>query len=740
MYTGGTPDDANGMATMLYGYEHDELLAMTSPELSAEPERTALFIREAMTLPGQGAVAGQRLHRRRDGTTFQVEFTARTLARRGASLLLIACRDITERMATEQTIRQMALVLDVAPNAITVYDLDGHCLYANRKAFELHGYSPEEFLALDLPRILVAEDAGLMAARMGVLRERGEGAFEAEHYRKDGSILPLAVTARYTTWNGREAILAIDTDISMRRAAERALRDSKAELEAAQRVAHVGSWTWDPVADAAVWSDELFRIFGLEPGGPAPTLAEQESLHPADVYARICEALHRAARTGAGYELEYVIIRPDGTIRRLVERGEAVRDGGGVVRSVRGTLADVTELREAQARADQAQRAEMVGRLAGGIAHDFNNLLTAVAGYAELLDQSLVPHDPRHEDVAAIRAAARRAGSLTRQLLAFGRRDMLRPVVLAPGDVVAGLTSMLRSLVPAGIGLAVHCDPGAGTVWADRDQLEHALVNLVLNARDAMPDGGTLTLQVERLLIEPGDTRLRLPALPGAYVRIAVGDTGTGIEADLLPHIFEPFFTTKPFGQGSGLGLSSVDGFVAQTGGFLSVDTSPGAGSTFSMFLACTREAAAVPEQVPGTAEGPGSGTILLVDDEPSVRAVTARLLRQLGYSVIEAADPSEAMAACESAAALDLLVSDVVLPGMNGIELARRCVGRRPNLPVLFISGYGREALSADDQPASGMALLAKPFTAHALGTHVRALLDRSPGRQAGAGDPGSA
>jgi nitrogen-specific signal transduction histidine kinase len=389
-------------------------------------------------------------------------------------------------------------------------------------------------------------------------------------------------------------------------------------------------------------------------------------------------------------------------------------------------VADVTELREAQAVVDQAQRAEMVGRLAGGVAHDFNNLLTAIGGHAEFIVNTLAPDDERRPDITSILEATARAADLTRQLLAFGRRDVLNPVITVPGDVLERLRPMLRSLVPADVELAVRLEPTRACVRVDRDGLVNAVINLVLNARDAMPGGGTLTVTTEVVRLDAGDPRLRGQAVPGDHVRLSVGDTGIGIPEHLLPHIFEPFFTTKALGHGSGLGLASVDGFLAQSGGWVTVETLPGLGSVFSLFLAVEREradeaAADAPSATPATS---GGETILLVDDEPAVRSITARLLRQMGYKVIEASDGSEGLAAC-SLERIDALVTDVVLPGLSGPDLAARCLARHPGLPVLLMSGYARESLAAEGREIAGTAFLAKPFTKEALGQRVRELLD---------------
>ncbi|MEI7744486.1 MAG: PAS domain S-box protein, partial [Chloroflexota bacterium] len=558
--------DANSAASALYGYDHDELLALNSTDLSAEPEETSRRTHAAGASPDQDLGVPRRLHRRDDGTVFPVEISARMIEWGEQRVLLVACRDVTGREAAEAAIRQMALLLDVAPNSITVHGLDGRFLYANPSTFEMHGYSRDEFMALNLAHVDATADATLVPAWMAELRDQGEAAFEAEHRRKDGSILPLAVTVTRTTWDDHEAILSVATDMTERRQVEATLESSRAELAEAQRIAHVGSWALDPASGSVTWSDEMLRIFGFPPGSPVPPFAEQAQSFTPESFARVTGSIEAAIATGEPFSTEDDIVRPDGTARRVAVDGEAVRDAAGSITGLRGTVADVTELRVAQARLDQSLRAEMVGRLAGGIAHDFNNVLAAVGGYAQLLAASLPAGDPRLDDVRAIQDAGDRAAALTRQLLAFGRRQALQPTVLDPGEVVSGLAPMLRSLVPASVELVLPAGSTGALVRVDRAGLEQAVVNLALNARDAMPAGGTLTVETLRVAIAPDDQRLRSAARPGPFVQITVTDTGTGIDPAILPHVFEPFLTTKAFGKGSGLGLSSVDGFIAQSG------------------------------------------------------------------------------------------------------------------------------------------------------------------------------
>jgi two-component system cell cycle sensor histidine kinase/response regulator CckA len=533
-----------------------------------------------------------------------------------------------------------------------------------------------------------------------------------------------------------DGAIIVARDVDAEHLAQEALAASERELAEAQRIAHVGSWRLDPVTGEVAWSDEMWRIYGLEQAGPSPTFAEQARFYDPEGLALVNEAVSDAMATGTPRNLELDINRDDGTVRRVQARIEAVVDGSDEIVSLRGTAADVTEARQAQVRLDQAIRAEMVGRLAGGIAHDFNNVLTAISGYADLLADTMTPEDPRLDDIGAIRDGAARATTLTRQLLAFGRRQALSEVVLVPQVVVEDLVPMLRRLVPTSVLIRAETDGSGGRVRVDRTQLEQALVNLVVNARDAMPDGGSITIITGAVTVAVGDPRLSPLAPAGEHVRITVKDTGTGIDPDALPHLFEPFFTTKGPGHGSGLGLSSVDGFVTQSHGFVTVDSTPGVGTALAIHLPCVsaehalaaslspgRASAAVPHDP--AAEG-GSEQILLVEDEPGVRTMTGRMLRDMGYTVVEARDPGVALAIADASPdAFDILVTDIVMPGMSGMELAGILTARWPELVVLFVSAYAPDATTDERLAQPGRGLLVKPFHRADLAARVRALLD---------------
>ena len=383
------------------------------------------------------------------------------------------------------------------------------------------------------------------------------------------------------------------------------------------------------------------------------------------------------------------------------------------------------------ARLNEAQRIEAVGQLAGGVAHDFNNLLSVILGHAELAMDATPEGDAWQQDLREVQLAGNRAATLTRQLLAFGRKQVLRPVRLDLNEVTARMEGMLRPLLGEAVSLHVTSAPDLGTTLADRGQIEQVLVNLVLNARDAMPSGGTITLETASVDVDPLlAARLGL-ARAGRYVRLSVSDTGVGMDAATRARAFEPFFTTKALGQGTGLGLSVAHGIVTQSGGAIAVESEPGRGSRFDIFLPRDEGAQAESDHAatPTGARGPrGTETVLIVEDEPAVRALTQRVVSAAGYRVLSAAGGEEALALLAAHGdEIAIVLTDVVMPGMSGPVLAGHVARVCPRAKVLFMSGYADEAVSSHGLPDAGAHLVAKPFSAAELTRRIRDTLDEA-------------
>jgi PAS domain S-box-containing protein len=391
---------------------------------------------------------------------------------------------------------------------------------------------------------------------------------------------------------------------------------------------------------------------------------------------------------------------------------------------------DLTAVRTLEAQLRQAQKMEAVGRLAGGVAHDFNNLLTVITGRSQLLLLKLAPESPLRRDVELVEETAHRASALTRQLLAFSRKQMVQPRVVDLNEVVRGMETMLSRLIGEDIALTTRLDPTAGCVRADPAQLEQMIVNLVVNARDAMPLGGRLALETSYVRIDESFARQHVGLRVGPHVRLVVRDTGVGMDALIKAHLFEPFFTTKGPGKGTGLGLATVYGIVTQSGGAIRVESEPGQGATFTIDIPRVDAPADRPGDVGLASAAPlGSETVLLVEDEPEVRGLARDILRQQGYTVLEAADGDEALRLGRTHdGPIHLLVTDVVMPQMGGRALADRLRAGRPETKVLYVSGYTDDAILRQGVSETGTAFLAKPFTAAALAHKVRQVLDAAP------------
>jgi PAS domain S-box-containing protein len=488
-------------------------------------------------------------------------------------------------------------------------------------------------------------------------------------------------------------------------------------------------YDWDLLTDTVSWSDALYREFRYAPGSiEAPSQWWVDRIHPED-RGRVLAEVAALFRTGqTRWEAEYRFQYGDGTYSRVIDRGAAMYNEQGQATRMVGGMTDVTEQRRLAEELRVAQKMEAVGQLAAGIAHDFNNVLTAILGYANLIRDSLT--DPRLlEELSEIELAGQRAASLTRQLLAFGRQQVLQVTVLDVNTVITNLGRMLERLIGEHIQIEHRLSPRLPPVRADLGQLEQVVINLAVNARDAMADGGVLIIATDAIDVRAGHADGPLP--PGPYVKISVQDSGTGMDEETLQRIFEPFFTTKVRGQGTGLGLATVYGIVRQSGGHLRVSSRIGAGSRFDIWFPSVAPATLPPSDrrvEAGAAHRPERGTtVLLVEDETPVRQLVAEVLRRSGYTVIEARDGHEGINCVGvHAGTIDLLLTDVVMPGVSGLAVAKALATTGSAAPVLFMSGYSEE-FAAGTQDLN-LPLLQKPFTPARLVEAVRRALDLRP------------
>jgi signal transduction histidine kinase/CheY-like chemotaxis protein len=421
-----------------------------------------------------------------------------------------------------------------------------------------------------------------------------------------------------------------------------------------------------------------------------------------------------------------IITTPDGKTWEL--RSLPMKEIGSVV-EVLEIGRDVTENRKLEEQVRQAQKMESVGRLAGGVAHDFNNLLTVITGYSELLLQKIGKESPMHEEVEEIKRAGERAASLTQQLLAFSRKQIIEPKVVHLDHLVAEMHKMLTRLVGEDIALQATTGKSQGSVKVDPGQFQQILMNLVVNARDAMPDGGKIVIETANVDLDEGYCAVHPYVKPGRFVMVAVSDTGKGMSEEVKAHIFEPFYTTKERGSGTGLGLATTYGAVHQAGGSIEVYSEVGIGTTFRIYLPRIEEEAVKPEKVDRPTDLPGgTETVLLVEDEDTLRTLCERILGDLGYQVMPARNGAEAIAVAQkNGERIDLLLTDVVMPGMSGRELATQLVLHHPEMKVLFMSGYTDDAIGKHGVLDEGVSFIGKPYTPSALARKVREVLDEA-------------
>jgi PAS domain S-box-containing protein len=518
--------------------------------------------------------------------------------------------------------------------------------------------------------------------------------------------------------------VAVFDNVTDRKLAEKALE--KSELYFKSLIEHAIDITavLGPGGEIRYVSPSVERVLGYLPAELRAS-GVFDLVHP-EYRPEMLLRLQRVQEEGTPFEVfEGRLRHRDGSWRTLSVIGKALPSETGM-QGVIINARDISERLQLEAQLRQAQKMEAVGRLAGGVAHDFNNVLTVIQGYGELLSMSLRDDETRREQVAEIVKAAGRAAALTRQLLAFSRRQVFEMRLLDLGAVVAEMQKMLLRLIGEDIELLVLRPAGPLLVKADPGQIEQVLMNLAVNSRDAMPNGGRLTLRVEALDLDLPLLSLPETVPPGRYVVLRVDDTGCGMDAETLGHAFEPFFTTKERGKGTGLGLSTVFGTVKQSGGFLDVESAPGHGTVFRVFLPRAEEEAAAKPEAPEPGRG-GTETVLLVEDETPVRELARLFLEGRGYRVLAAGSGAEALElAGRHEGAISLLLTDVVMPGMNGRELAVELVRRRPEMRVLFMSGYSSGILSRHRIPEAEAHLLEKPFTEAALAGRVRQALDR--------------
>ena len=644
-------------------------------------------------------------------------------------------RDVTVEYRAQEASARLAAIVTSSTDAIIGKTLDGVITSWNAAAERIFGYAETEMVGQPIFRLIPEE---YHDAERALLTQIGRGeaveVSEAERITKDGRRIHISISVSPIRDLQDRVVGAssIKRDITERKEAAETLRQSQERLQLALRAARMGTWRWDVTTNALSWDEGLENLYDLAPGEEI-TRYEQfiERVHPDD-RAFVENSVQRALE-GGGLDYEFRIVLPNGRVRWLADQGRVVRDQGGNLLYMTGVCLDVTERKHAEERLRQAQRMESVGQLAGGIAHEANNMMSVVLGCADYVLQRTDLSEPVRQDVAQIWKAAKRTAGVTQQLLAFSRRQVLQPQVLDLNATVRGLEPILTRTLGESSGLRMHLSATLGRVRADPGQLEQVLINLTLNARDAMQDGGRLTIETMNVMLDPRYVAAKpVETLkPGEYAALIVTDTGHGMDRETLGRVFEPFFTTKGVGQGTGLGLSTVYGIVKQSGGFIWAYSEPGLGTTFKLYFPLVPTNDEMTDTPEATPPAHPDEVVLIAEDEPMVRGIMARTLRDSGYGVLEAADGREALEILEARGGdVSLIVADVVMPGLGGREMAARLAERWPRVSVLFTSGYTGLDVVRRGLREEGREFIQKPLAPEALIRKVRQMVDeRVPG-----------
>ncbi len=641
--------------------------------------------------------------------------------------IVLFTEDITRQKKSEEALRaseaNYRTLFESASDGITVTDAQLRYVDANATACRLFGYAQEELLARSIPDVLAAEEMPRLAPFMQSMIAGEVSKSEWRFRRKDGSLFLCEVCA-IALPDGR--LLSIGRDITDRKRVEEELAKSQERLALAIQATQLGTFDFSPKTGTLIWSELTRRHFGLPSCAEVSYDVFLRGIHPDDherVHATVQSLLLPAS--GGQYATEYRTIGIEDGLERFVSSwGRVFFDPEGQPVRFVGVTLDISERKRLEDQYRQAQKLESVGRLAGGVAHDFNNLLTVINGYSDMVLGDLPAGDPMHDSVTEIRIAGERAAALSRQLLVLSRKQVVQPKDVNLNDVIVEVERMLGRVIGEDIRLECVLNPCLGSVMADPGQLHQVLMNLAINARDAMPAGGTLRIETRNIDIDDRFAEQHAYMKPGGYVQLQVSDTGSGMTKAVMSHLFEPFFTTKKAGVGTGLGLATVYGIVKQSGGSILVDSEFGKGARFTIFLPRIDAGIKVGYE-PAPSPLGGTETILVVEDQQQLRKMVARVLRGFGYTVLEAADPEDAMVQSEGyAGRIHLLLTDVVMPGMAGPELAGRMKPSRPAMEVVFMSGYS-EGTRLDEQVLqSSGGYLAKPFSPEELASKVREAL----------------
>jgi PAS domain S-box-containing protein len=723
--------------TNLFGYSIEEAIGRNLDELVVPPEKADEGKWLDMEAERGINVNLETVRRRKDGTRIEVSLMVTPVnVAEGQIAVYCIYRDITSRKIGEEELRESEdryrRLVELSPDAICI-ERDGRVVFINSAGVKLLGATyPDEIIGEPMLRFIAPEYHDDVRSRMADLGEGAESVpfRERRYVRMDGTTVDVEAAATSFKMGQVTAAQVIIHDLTERKRAESELRAAETRfrrlVEQLPAITYIAGF--GPAGRWTYVSPQVEVILGFTPeewmSDPGLWFSR---LHPDDA-KKTLDREAECLQSGEPYAAEYRLRARDGTYHWFSDLGTMIQGAGGTVDCMQGVLMEITEQKQLEAQLRQSSKMEAVGRLAGGIAHDFNNILMVVRGHTELLLDGAAK-TPR-DNIGQIQKSVDRASALTRQLLAFSRMQVLQADILDVNALVAEVAQMILRLIGSNIRLVLETDPRLGKVRADAGQIELVLLNLAVNARDAMLDGGALTLRTENVELKPGDNPQFPNTAQGRFVLLSVKDTGQGMSSDTQAHIFEPFFTTKERGRGTGLGLATVYGIVKQSGGYISVDSAPGEGSRFRIYLPYV-ETPAPKLALPETSSAPtgpakGSETILVVDDESGIRELAANYLERCGYNVLAASDGAEARDISEKhSGPIHLLLTDTVMPRMSGHDLVRSMAACHPETKVIYMSGYLEFHASSHLQKNDGAIYLQKPFALDTLAQKIRNALD---------------
>jgi PAS domain S-box-containing protein len=618
------------------------------------------------------------------------------------------------------------LILNTTTDGVTLVDAASRILDANPASCRLLGYTREELISLGLAELDVDRSPAEMAALLSGIRDGRRNRFDSRLRTKQGEILNVEVSAAVVPLEIFRILTALK-DVTERKRAEEALSENRRQLQSIIDASSAVIYVKDLGGRYLLINRQFERLFNVDKG---VILGKTDY----DIFPKAAAEVYtahdlQALAAGRAVEFEEAVPGDDGP-RHYISSKAPLSDNSGKPYATCGISTDITDRKRVEDQLRQSQKMDAIGRLAGGIAHDFNNLLTAITGYSTLALQGMDPSHPLHDFIREILKAGERAAGLTRQLLTYSRKQAMESKPLSLNTIVSDMERMLRRLIGEDVQLAANLAPDIGNVMADRGQVEQIVLNLVLNARDAMPHGGMLTLETRRTVLDALYVGTHLETSPGPHAMLAVSDTGIGMPPAVQARIFEPFFTTKEVGKGTGLGLSVVYGIVKQSCGSISVNSELGKGTTFRIYFP---EIPKVPESPEAIAEPKetyrGAGTLLLVEDDDQVRRFTRRIIESLGYFVLEAKHGLQALDVLKPhSGTVRLVITDVVMPEMGGIALSERIRAASPAPPILFVSGYSEYVAAHNGNIPHEEHFLPKPFNSHDLAKKIHEILNLKP------------